>query len=220
MLYGCTGVIFDFNGTLFFDSDKHVKAWNKLAEEIRGYGISEEELQNHFYGVPNNEAIKYLMQTHVSDEELTKYSRLKESYYREFCKEDIQNFHLVEGAVPFLGILKENGIPFTIASASIKENIDFFVETFGLNKWIQPENIIYDNGTYENKKMMFLDAAKVIGRPIEECLVFEDSESGIRDALAAGCKNIVVMDSMSVGKKYLGQQGIVAVEKDMVHVLV
>lgn len=22
------GIIFDFNGTLFFDNDKHVKAWN------------------------------------------------------------------------------------------------------------------------------------------------------------------------------------------------
>ena len=42
------GVIFDFNGTLFFDSDKHVLAWGKLSEDLRGIGISSEELQTHF----------------------------------------------------------------------------------------------------------------------------------------------------------------------------
>ena len=25
------GIIFDFNGTLFFDNDKHVKAWNEIS---------------------------------------------------------------------------------------------------------------------------------------------------------------------------------------------
>lgn len=40
MLYHCKGVIFDFNGTLFFDSDKHVLAWGKMAEELRGFGTS------------------------------------------------------------------------------------------------------------------------------------------------------------------------------------
>ena len=48
------GVIFDFNGTLFFDNPKHVLAWGKISEEIRHHGISEEELHEHFNGVPNN----------------------------------------------------------------------------------------------------------------------------------------------------------------------
>ena len=36
MLYNCKGVIFDFNGTLFFDSDKHVLAWGRMAEKHVG----------------------------------------------------------------------------------------------------------------------------------------------------------------------------------------
>ena len=62
MINECKGVLFDFNGTLFFDSDKHVLAWGKLSEDLRGVGISSEELQTHFYGVPNNRAIEYLIQ--------------------------------------------------------------------------------------------------------------------------------------------------------------
>ena len=44
--------------------------------------------------------------------------------------------------------------------------------------------------------------------PIEECLIFEDSDSGIRDAYEAGCKNIIVVDSMGVAKKHAGKTGV------------
>lgn len=101
MLYNCKGIIFDFNGTLFFDSDKHVKAWNRLSYEIRGIGITDQELQEHFYGVPNNRAIEYLLQKECDVSELSKYSELKESYYRDMCREDAQTFHLVSGATDF-----------------------------------------------------------------------------------------------------------------------
>lgn len=214
MLKNCKGVIFDFNGTLFFDSEKHIQAWGRMGEELRGSSIGREEMQEHFYGVPNNRAIEYLLQKPCDEAELTKYSELKEAYYREFCKADQESFHLVAGAVPFFEMLKEKNIPFTIASASIKPNIDFFVESFELAKWFDPQKIIYDDGSYENKQKMFLHAAEVIGIPIEECLIFEDSDSGIRDAYEAGCRNIIVVDSMGVGKKHEGKAGVRAIVKD------
>ena len=214
MFHNCEGVIFDFNGTLFFDSDKHVLAWGRVAEEIRGYGIGEEELQQHFYGVPNNRAIEYLLQRECEEEELNKYSELKEAYYRDFCRADKERFHLVAGANELFDRLLERKIPFTIASASIKRNIDFFVESFDLKKWFDPDKIVYDDGSYENKQKMFLHAAEVIGVPLDKCLIYEDSESGIRDAYAAGCRNMIVIDSMNVAEKYRGREGVLDVVKD------
>ena len=38
------GVIFDFNGTLFFDDDKHVLAWGEISRLLRGRDITDEEL--------------------------------------------------------------------------------------------------------------------------------------------------------------------------------
>ena len=76
------GVIFDFNGTLFFDNPKHVLAWGKISEEIRHHGISEEELHEHFNGVPNNKIIEYMFDGQCTDEVKQKYSLLKEQYYR------------------------------------------------------------------------------------------------------------------------------------------
>ncbi len=202
------GVIFDFNGTLFFDSDKHVLAWGKMGKELRGSEIGLEEMQAHFYGVPNNRAIEYLLQKECDEAELTKYSELKEAYYRDFCREDKETFHLVAGCHEFFDKLAAEKIPFTIASASIKPNIDFFVESFELAKWFDPAKIVYDDGSFENKVKMFLYAADVIGVPIEECLIFEDSDSGIRDAYKAGCRNIIVVDSMGVAEKHVGKPGV------------
>lgn len=213
MITDCKGVLFDFNGTLFFDSDKHVLAWGKLSKDLRGDGISPEELQTHFYGVPNNRAIEYLLQRSCSEEELTEYSKRKEAYYRKYCREDKKNFHLVSGATALFSTLQEKEIPFAIASASIKDNIDFFVESFGLETWFDRDRIVYDDGRFRNKVEMFRYAASVIGVPVENCLIFEDSESGIRDALKAGCRNVVVVDSMGVAARYVGQTGIVGIIK-------
>lgn len=209
------GVIFDFNGTLFFDSEKHVLAWGKLAEELRGYGVSCEEMQGHVYGVPNNRAIEWLLQKECEVEELNKYSELKEAYYRDFCREDKEMLHLVAGAHEFFDALVEKKIPFTIASASIKPNIDFFVESFELERWFDPAKIVYDDGSYANKVKMFEHAAEVIGVPVEECLILEDSDSGIRDAYAAGCRNIIVVDSMGVAAKHEGKPGVIRIVKDL-----
>lgn len=127
------GAIFDFNGTLFFDNDKHIKAWEEISELIRGHGISEDELHTKFNGVPNNQIISYMFDGKCTQDELEQYSKLKEKYYRQFCTEDKANFHLVAGAENYYNELKSKEIPFTIASASIKENIDFFIESFCLD---------------------------------------------------------------------------------------
>lgn len=211
-MYGTyKGVIFDFNGTLFFDNDKHILAWSEISKMLRGRGITELELLDHFNGVPNHKIVSYLLGREGIAEELEKYSQLKEEFYRRFCLEDQENFHLVDGAVEFFNYLKEKGIPFTIASASIKANIDFFVKEFGLGNWINPEDIVYDDGSYENKVAMFLDAAKNLGVDIKECMIVEDSVSGIYSGYLAGCRNIVVIDSSGKAETYKSLPGVVKV---------
>lgn len=205
------GVIFDFNGTLFFDNPKHILAWSKISMEIRGHGISEEELHEHINGVPNNKVVEYMFDGKCSLEQMEKYSELKEQYYREFCKQDDESFHLVEGAEEFFDYLKEKEIPFTIASASIKPNIDFFVESFHLDRWIDPNLIVYDDGSYENKVAMFKKAADNIGVDITQTMIIEDSMSGILNAYKAGCEHIVVMDSANKKEEYEKLLGVVQV---------
>ena len=205
------GIIFDFNGTLFFDNDKHIKAWTEISKLIRNHGISEEELHSRINGVPNNEVIKYLFDGQCEEETQIRYSKLKEEFYRKFCREDEPSFHLVPGAEAYFDRLKEKNIPFTIASASIKENIDFFVDSFHLDRWIDPETILYDDGSYASKIEMFEDAAKVLNLPLSDCVIFEDSISGIQSAWQSGCRNIIVIDSANKKEEYEQLPGVTKV---------
>ena len=70
-------VIFDFNGTLFFDNEKHIQAWKKMSELLRCKTIDEEELYTHVYGVPNHKVIQYFLNHEVNEEQLEKYSKLR-----------------------------------------------------------------------------------------------------------------------------------------------
>ena len=100
------GVIFDFNGTLFFDNPKHILAWSKISQDIRHHGIDEEELHEHINGVPNNKVVEYMFGGTCDPSEMEKYSQLKEEYYRQFCKEYQATFHLVKGAKEYFDYLK------------------------------------------------------------------------------------------------------------------
>lgn len=187
-------VIFDFNGTLFLDNDKHVKAWSVISQKLRGKPISEEELHTRCNGLCNAQILEYLAGHPLDPAFSEQLSEEKEALYRQFCKEDTARFHLVEGSEALFDKLKSLGIPFTIASASIKNNIDFFVDSFHLEQWIDPDSIIYDDGLHADKQTMFLDAAAKLGAPVEECTILEDSISGIRCALAVGCKDVRILD--------------------------
>ena len=212
------GIIFDFNGTLFFDNDKHVKAWNEISKILRGKEITLEELHTKLNGTPNIQNILYFTDGKATKEDQKKYSQKKEEYYRKFCKEDKDSFHLVDGVCEFFDYLKEKGIPFTIASASIKENIDFFIESFGLDRWIKPEDIIYDDGTYENKIQMFLDASQKIGVDIKDILIIEDSFSGIKNAYKAGCDKILVVCEKDKEDEYKDLPGVLGTMQDFEHI--
>ena len=207
-------IIFDFNGTLFFDNDKHIIAWGAISELIRNKDITEEELHTKLNGVPNHRIIQYFMDGKATNQDLNHYSLLKEEYYRNFCKEDKDSFHLVKGVETFFDALKENNIKMTIASASIKPNIDFFVESFGLARWMKPEAIVYDDGTYENKVAMFKKAAEVLDVAIEDCVVYEDSFSGIKNAYSAGCRNIIVVCPKEKEDEYKHLPGVIKTIQD------
>lgn len=189
------GVLLDFNGTLFFDSAFHDRAWKAISKELRGYEMSDEELRDHMHGKNNENIITYILGKTIDVEENKRYSLRKEAMYREMCIANPDQFHLAKGVTEFLDDLVEKKIPFTIASASIKENIDFFVEHFHLNRWLDPSLIVYDDGSYSTKVEMFQESAKRLGVDVRKCMIIEDSISGITFAKQVDAERIVAINS-------------------------
>ena len=63
------GIIFDFNGTLFFDSQMHYDAWKTFSEKLRGTPFSDKEMREHMFGRTNKDIISYAIGK-IPDDEL------------------------------------------------------------------------------------------------------------------------------------------------------
>lgn len=200
------GLLFDFNGTMFFDSPKHKDAWDVFSKKYRGIPISDEEM-DHMHGQTNKDIIRILLGD-MSDEESKKLSEDKEALYRSICKEQKDSFHLAPGLPQLLDELKKRKIPMTICSASIKANIDFFVASFHLDTWFDVDNIVYDDGLHDNKIAMFHDGAQRIQVPIEHCMVIEDSLSGIEFARQCHVARIVAITTPDRTEEYKKLPGV------------
>lgn len=157
------GVVFDFNGTLFFDDAFHDEAWDRITMELFHQHMPTERIATELAGLPNVEILRRLSGDTLPGDALERYSLRKEELYREIVRNVPGGPRLSPGAEELFDYLKANGIPCAIASASIIQNIEFFVEIFHLDKWFDMDHIIYDNSTYKNKLMMFRDAIDRLG---------------------------------------------------------
>lgn len=184
-------VLLDFNGTMFFDSSLHSEAWSKIYRELHPEETG--PLNTSLVCGPCNDAILQKIGPWLTPQERELYSQRKEALYRQACLSKPEDLHLVAGTEDFLQMLQAKGIPFGLASASIKENIDFFFETFSLGKWFRREDVVYDDGTYPDKGAMHLEAARRLNVPLAECLVIEDSPTSIRLAKQNGAGRIVAV---------------------------
>lgn len=92
------------------------------------------------------------------------------------------------------------------------------MENFHLDRWINPADIVYDDGTYENKTAMFQDAAENIQVPLQDITVIEDSLAGIESSLQAGIRDIRLLDSGHIREQVADIPQITQVVQDMTEI--
>ena len=131
----------------------------------------------------------------ASDAETVEFARKKEAIYYELCLANKGRFKLTSGAEELLDHLKAEGVPFTIATGSDRESVDFFFEHLGLDRWFDINKMVYVDGTFRGKPNpdCYFLAAEKLGLRAEDCLIFEDGTSGIMSARAAGAASVVAV---------------------------
>jgi HAD superfamily hydrolase (TIGR01509 family) len=189
------GIIFDFNGVLWWDGHLQEQSWRQFSAELRGWLLSAGEIAVHVHGRNNGYTLEYLLGRPVAGEELRELTQRKETIYRQLCLDQGEAFKLSPGAEDVLDYLAARQIPRTIATASEKTNLDFFAAHLHLDRWFDVGLIVYDDGTRPGKPApdMCLQAARNLGLAPAQCVVVEDSRSGIQAAHAAGIGHIVAL---------------------------
>ena len=185
------GVIFDFNGTLFFDSKFHAAAWLKYTKEVLKIDITEDFYYKNMHGRTNPEIYRSLYNKEIPKSIERTFGLSKEKLYREIC---LQNGPLkyVDGAEQLFSFLNKKGVPNMIATGSEIENVSFYKEHMPIDKYFKGK-LILDDGSFPGKPNpdIYLLAAKTIGVNPEDIIVAEDSHGGILAARAANIGYIV-----------------------------
>ncbi len=194
MLRTVKGIIFDFNGTLFWDTPLHNKAWDLFLEKF-DIKLSDKEKGEKIHGKSNKEIMLNIFSRPLTDEEIFKLAIEKELIYQKLCLQS--DMQLAPGAMDFIMFLKEISLPYTIATSSGIENVDFYFKYLDLGLYFNRSSVIYNDGSLRSKPHpdIFVKALESMGIKAEESLIFEDSFAGIQAAENAGVKNIVIINS-------------------------
>jgi beta-phosphoglucomutase len=214
---GYEGLVFDFNGVLWWDGPLQEQAWRQFSAEIRGRSFSKEEMAVHVHGRNNGHTLAYLTGRALAGGELADLIERKETIYRQLCLEQGPGFRLSPGAVELLDYLVAHRIPRTIATASGKDNVDFFVAHLGLDRWFDVGQIVFDDGVRPGKPApdLYLQAAKNLGLAPGRCVVIEDSRSGIEAARAAGIGYVIALGPAHSHSQLARLEGIDAVVESL-----
>jgi len=185
--------IFDFNGTIFWDTSFHNEAFDIFLER-HGIALTDAEKRVKIHGKPNPDIMRGIFGAGLTDKEVQLLAQEKELIYRDLCVNDL---HFAPGAEDLFGFLTNADISMTIATSAGIENIDFYFEHMDLDRWFSLEKVAYNDGSYRGKPHpdVFQVAAAKLNLLPQESIIFEDSVPGIIAAERAGAGKIYIVNS-------------------------
>lgn len=201
-------VIFDFNGTMLFDTPLQFHAWDELAKETLGHEISYEEFICCTNGRTSSETVEYFWGDEIDKEKQKILVRRKRELYQQQCLAHPEEFHLAEGIPEVLDMLKQKGVSFTIATSSSPQSVDFYFAHLNLGKWFDREKVICSDQKFPGKPApdIYRIAAKRLAIPPIRCIVVEDALAGAIAARGAGVGYVIVIDPDNTGAIWVGNE--------------
>ena len=180
-------VIFDMDGVLVDSNPFHLQKWIGLLEE-NGIPYDEATLTRRIVGHGNHD----LFRVFFSDLTRWQILRMEESMEEGFRKAFQSHAKPLPGLVPLLDDLRRAGFPLAVASAAVRENVDFVLKTLRLGSYFPHTTTGNDSPHAKPHPGIYLITAEKLGVAPEDCVTFEDSFVGIEAANRAGMKCVAV----------------------------
>jgi len=184
-------IIFDLDGVIVDTAVFHYLAWKKLANTM-GFDLTEAQ-NEQLKGISRMESLDILLKIgnkgSLSTAEKQQLATSKNKWYRENILKMTPK-DILPGVMEFLETLKNADYKMAIGSSS--KNAGTILERIGLKNYF---DAVVDGTKISRSKPdpeVFLKGAQELNIPPEQCLVFEDAESGIEAAKNAGMKTIGV----------------------------
>ena len=181
-------LIFDMDGVILDSNPMHREAW---AAYNRRFGIETgEAMQQRMYGKRNDEIVRDFFGPELTPAQVAAHGAAKESLFRDMMAPRL-GASLVHGVTHFLQ--NHGRTPIGLATNAEPANVDFVLDGVLIGN-VPLRNFftaVVDGHQVSRPKPdpeVYLRVAALLGVEPRNCVVFEDSHSGIEAARAAGAR--------------------------------
>jgi HAD superfamily hydrolase (TIGR01509 family) len=181
-------LIFDMDGVIVDSNPTHREAW---AAYNRRFGIETgEAMHQRMYGKRNDQIVRDFFGAELTPEEVVAHGAAKESLYRQMMAP-----RLTESLVPGVTHILQGQAhtPIGLATNAEPANVDFLLDSVTVGGVpLRSCFAAVVNGHQVNRPKpdpeVYLRVASLLAVDPRNCIVFEDSHSGIEAARAAGAR--------------------------------
>lgn len=179
----CAALIFDCDGTLVNSMPLHFAAWKNTLGRY-GFVLTEER----FYalaGQPTWRLVEMLATEHGATVDTHAVAREKEADF-------VRQIHLVQAIEPIVEIARRyvGHKQMAVASGGWRDITRMQLTQIGIVDWFETIVTAEDTERHKPDPDVFLEAARRLGVPPADCLVYEDADLGIEAARRAGMRCI------------------------------
>jgi beta-phosphoglucomutase family hydrolase len=192
-----SAVIFDLDGLILDTEIISRTAWECALADF-GFELTDQLYQN-IIGLNDTDIEKIFRSAFGEDFPLYKVTQLRSKYLLEYLTK--HPIAVKPGFLEVLALLDKARIPRAVATSS---STALAIQKLTDSNLIDRFDAVVCGDQIRNGKPapdIFLTAAKKLHVPPERCLVFEDSENGIRAAHTAGMASIMIPDLIQPSKQ-------------------
>ncbi|MNK19699.1 Beta-phosphoglucomutase [compost metagenome] len=184
-------VIFDMDGVICHTNPYHSLAFREFFA-ARDLAPTDEEFAEHMFGKSNSYILSHFFKRPVAGAELLEMEQEKEGLFRKIYEPYIEP---ITGVVEFMTDLKQHGVKLGVATSAPYANLDLILSKIDIREKLGSIMASEDVKKHKPDPEVYLKSAENLGLTPDQCLVFEDSFSGITAALNAGMRVVGVLSS-------------------------
>jgi beta-phosphoglucomutase len=177
-------VIFDMDGVICHTNPFHSLAFREFFS-ARNLAPTDEEFAEHMFGKSNSYILSHFLKRPVTGEEFLQMEEEKEGLFRKIYEPHIEP---ITGIVELISDLKNNGVKIGVATSAPRANLDLILGKVPVRSHFGSILASEDVKRHKPDPEVYLNSAINLGVSPEQCLVFEDSFSGVSAALNAGMR--------------------------------
>jgi HAD superfamily hydrolase (TIGR01509 family) len=178
-------VIFDCDGVLVDSEPISMRADVEILKQ-HGFTISEREAHERFVG----KTFQAMLDDIAGNEGVTFPAGLNDQKNRMMEELYLTELRIVPGVADLLILLKRKGIGMSIGSNSPTARVELAMRLTGISNYFSGITSVADVAEGKPAPDIFLLAAERAGVAASDCLVVEDSTTGVTAAVAAKMKTL------------------------------